>query len=104
MELHAILNRTCVITLDPMEEIVKESTNLDFIICDRPSEGVLEEGIDLSEDEPEPLYEPKLDLTELLMQQVSLAMSLYPRKENASAPVEIMTQKEESPFAILKKK
>ena len=97
--LEAILQRICVISLEMMDEAIREAIELDFIVLDSLED---EEEIDLDEESPEPLIDKKLDLKELIIQQLSLEMDDFPRKEGAELPEEKLTQKESSPFDILK--
>lgn len=96
----AALSRVCVVTLAPLAETVDEAFELRFTPA-----GASDDGADLTvdEDAPEPLEGDSLDLAEILVQQLALAMSPYPRRPDARfEPAEFGESLEKSPFAVLK--
>lgn len=100
----AKLTRECVVSLETMKEDVADEFRVEFdrTAKNRDDEALLEEGVDLLA-EPEPLAGDILDVGELLIQQLSLAMAPFPRKPGAKSLVEIYGHQEEpSPFAVLK--
>lgn len=72
--LGATLQRLCVASLEPMEETVSEAFEIRFSTDAEP-------GGDIDVDAPEPFPEEGLDLAEILVQQLALAMAPYPHKE-----------------------
>ena len=95
-EIAADLTRECVASLEPMHETVAESFEIDFSRIPPETE---EEDLDA----PEYLDGASLDLGELLVQQLSLAMDPFPRKEGAQSLAEAYAPQEKvSPFAALK--
>lgn len=96
----AVLRRDCVITLDPIEEHIAESFDIRFA-RGVPQDAEIE--LDLDEEWIEPLAGDTLDLADILVQQVALAMAPYPRKDGVEAPASLRPSAEEvSPFAVLK--
>ncbi|WP_428408352.1 YceD family protein [Hyphococcus sp.] len=96
-EITAELTRECVASLEPMLETIAESFEMDF--SRTPPETEEEEDLDA----PEYFEGTALDLGELLVQQLSLAMDPFPRKEGAKSLAETYAPEEKvSPFAGLK--
>ncbi len=96
-DIAAELTRECVATLEPMQERVAESFEIDFSRI--PPEPEEEEDLDA----PEYFEGTSLDLGELLVQQLSLAMDPFPRREGAPSLAETYAPEEKvSPFAGLK--
>lgn len=96
----AVLGRQCVVTLEPIEERIAERFSIRFA---RGSELEPEIELDLDEDWTEPLTGDMLDVADILVQQIALAMDPYPRKPGAEAPASLRPSAEEvSPFAALK--
>jgi uncharacterized metal-binding protein YceD (DUF177 family) len=96
----ARLARQCVVTLEPMEERIAEKFAIRFA---RESDAASEVELDLDDEWTEPLSGDTLDLADILVQQVALAMDPYPRKPGAEAPAELRPSPEQvSPFAALK--
>ncbi len=100
--LNARLTRQCVVTLEPMEEAVKD----EFAIRYEPTEnGDLDE--DAREDDEDILIEPmegeSLFLGEVLIQQLAVSMAAHPRSTDADALLAKYGRDEAaSPFAALK--
>lgn len=96
----AAVTRECVASLEPFDEIIAESFSLTF------SRGAAASGeIEIDEGTPEPLEGETLDLGEILIQQLSLAMDPYPRKPGAGSLAQAYAPADRvSPFADLKTK
>lgn len=96
--IEAELTRECVASLESMQERVAEEFDLDFLReAPEPEDG--EEGWET----PEVHEGDRLDLGELLVQQLSLAMDPFPRKEGVESLAETYAPKGTvSPFAGLK--
>ncbi len=96
----AAMRRACVVTLDPIDERIDETFSIRFA---RESDTAAEIELDLEEDWTEPLDGESLDVADILVQQVALAMDPYPRKPGAEAPAALKPSPEQvSPFAVLK--
>jgi len=93
----ARLTRECVVSLEEIAEDVDERFDIHFVRRETASETDDEE---LSLDAPEVHSNPVFDVGELLIQQLSLAMAPFPKKQGASGLTsEFATQEEASPFA-----
>lgn len=92
--LKAQVSQTCVLTLDPVQDWIEEEFEACYADPEqavlfvrekarRASGQVEEEGMSiLSEfDDPEPLYNGQLDLADLVVQYLSLAINPYPKLE-----------------------
>jgi uncharacterized metal-binding protein YceD (DUF177 family) len=95
----AELGRICGVSLEPMRERIDERFEVEYRIG---SQGDLEGEVEADLDAPEPLTASKLDLGEVLVEQLVLAMSPHPRIEDASPPKDPGAGKETSPFDVLK--
>ena len=103
--LNALVVRRCVASLQLMEEPVSEDFRLRLvreISDDAPdplNDDDLEEDVDLA-----PLH--AINLADLSIQQLALAMTPYPRKEDAAGDQQVEETygdaEEPSPFAVLK--
>ncbi|MEZ5897509.1 MAG: hypothetical protein R3C40_05350 [Parvularculaceae bacterium] len=100
--LTAHLTRQCVVTLEPMQEIVTD----EFAIRYEPAEdgGLDDEMRDDGEDLlVEPMESESLSLGEILIQQIAVSMSAHPRSTDADALLaEFGRDEAASPFAALK--
>lgn len=93
----ARLTRECVVTLEEIAEEVEESFEIDFV---RRAAALETDDEEISLDSPEVHTDPIFDVGEVLIQQLSLAMAPFPKKQGASGlPAEFATQEETSPFA-----
>jgi len=79
--LEAALTRECVVSLEPLDEVIAENFAISFSAIDAAAVGGAE--LDLEPDALEPLPEGGIDLGEVLVQQLALAMEPYPRKDDA---------------------
>lgn len=96
--IEAVLTRECVASLEPMQESVSEEFDIDFL-REPPDEAGEEDDLEA----PEVHEGSRLDLGELLVQQLSLAMDPFPRKEGVESLAEAYAPPEKvSPFAGLK--
>ena len=96
----AELVRECVASLEEMDEAVDEAFELEFLREEDPEQ--LQDGRE--EWELPEVHEGEIfDVGELLVQQLSLAMDPFPRKEGARSLAEDYgVEAESSPFAVLK--
>ncbi|WP_375204130.1 YceD family protein [Hyphococcus sp.] len=98
-DIKAALTRECVASLESMTETIAEPFEVQFTRVPPEDDGAEEEDLDA----PEYLDGAALDLGELLVQQLSLAMDPFPRKEGAESLAEAYAPAENvSPFAVLK--
>lgn len=96
--LESELTRVCVASLEEMQERAAESFDIDFL-----REAPETESLDLDLDAPGVHEGDRFDLGELLVQQLSLAMDPFPRKQGAQSLAAAYAPKETvSPFAALK--
>jgi len=78
--LHADVVQSCVVSLNPVPEVVDEDFTIVF--TDEPMEEAA--GISVDDDrEPLDFVDGKLDLGEMVAQQLSLTLNPYPRDEDA---------------------
>lgn len=101
----ATLERECVASLEPMIEPVNEAFAIDFLRMSAQGPGREETGPADEDfwDSPEIHESDQMDLGELLVQQLSLAMSQFPRKDGAPSLLETYGPSESaSPFAELR--
>lgn len=81
---YAELSQECVVTLDPVEEEVRDSFELlmapDYVLKKR---GVMPTGDYEETDAPEPIEDGVIDLGEIAVQFLAMAINPYPRKEGA---------------------
>lgn len=79
------VQQTCVVTLDPVEELVDEAFQARFLPPRRTrgDHAASEIVIDALEDEdpPEPMVGNRFDLAGLAVEHLALALDPYPRKE-----------------------
>ncbi len=105
--LEAKVEQTCVVSLQPMDVAVDECFTRVFDPDVRPS-GEFDETIDLDldgEDPPEALVDDKIDLGEMVAEQLGLSLDPYPRLEGATVDPRHVAQEEprrDNPFAVLK--
>jgi uncharacterized metal-binding protein YceD (DUF177 family) len=98
--LDARLTRECVASLEIFDEHVADAFT---IVFQRDVASAPGAEIEISEDSPEPLEGEVIDLVEILIQQLSLAMDPYPRKPGAASLAENYALPEpDSPFRGLK--
>jgi uncharacterized metal-binding protein YceD (DUF177 family) len=98
-DVRALLTRECVASLEPVREDIAEAFEIHFTRQAPEREG--EEEADL--DAPEVHEGDVIDLGELLVQQLALAMDPFPRKEGAPGLAETYGGDAHiSPFAALK--
>ena len=97
--LEAELGRTCVVSLEPLREVINENFALVYTTAEL-DEVVGEHEADL--DAPEPIEGDIFDAGQAVLEQLVLAMSAHPRKEDAQPPEDPGQGKESSPFDVLK--
>ncbi len=97
--LDAALTRICVASLEEMSETVDESFEIEFF---RTAPARTDADANEAWEQPEVHEGDTLDLGELLVQQLALAMAQFPRKPDAASLAEKYGRaKARSPFAAL---
>lgn len=102
----AHLTQPCVVTLEPVEEDVEEDFELRFTRqVSKPTHDI---EIDQGDDPPDELTGDVLDLGEVVVEQLALAMNPYPRAAGAKFNAHVYGEPEPetakiSPFAALSK-
>jgi len=100
-ELEADIERICVASLDKISETIKESFRVEFL--ENPDTTKDGEDIIFDDKDWEKLENHEIDLGDFLIQQISLAMSPYPRKDGATnLSDEYGKVGDVSPFSVLK--
>ncbi len=101
------VTQTCVVTLDPVDQVVDEDIDLRFLpaaMIEKPGEEIEIDALD--EDPPEPLPEGQLDLGQIVGEHLALGLDPYPRAPGAAfaeaAPEPDAEPERPSPFAALK--
>lgn len=99
--LDAALTRVCVVSLEPMDEVINEDFDISYSTSGAPPEGAIE--LDLDPDAVEPLPEAGVDLGDILIEQLALAIDPYPRQEGAPSLAKAYgATPEASPFSALR--
>jgi uncharacterized metal-binding protein YceD (DUF177 family) len=103
----ADVTQSCVVTLEPVQAHIEGDFERHFLpgVEVNPSEGKIPEiHVDAeSEDPPEPLGR-EIDVGEIIVEELSLALDPYPRKPGVEFAAEQETVvKPDSPFAVLAK-
>lgn len=96
--LDAELERICGVTLEPMTETIGEDFEVLYSTEILP---VAEDEISLEDEAPDYLEGNEIDLAGELIQQLSLAMAAWPRKDDAALVEGYEEKKLASPFAAL---
>lgn len=102
--LHAVLTRTCVVTLEPFETVVDEPVTMRFsehASADGAAEASVSHDAD-EEDLPDPIVNGRIDVGAVTAEFLSLGLDPYPRKAAGEFRYEEDTGKE-NPFAALAK-
>lgn len=119
-ELTAKLTQNCIVTAEPIEEEVKgdfegwfanttQAVSFEKVRRERLSQKEQEDLPIMDEsDDPEPIVEGKIDIGELVVQNLSLIMNPYPKKQGVRLGLETAEDQENddydysNPFAKLK--
>lgn len=98
----ARIGQTCVVTLEPIESLIDEPVDVEFLPgADAPETGHVVELADEDEEPPEPLINGTVDLGALAIEFLLLAIDPYPRKVGAEFAPPQPPEPEEHPFAGL---
>ena len=108
LEMAKILEQICVVTLDPIALDVADEFDILFVLSSDCPDGEDASLAAMSEDSPEPLATPEIDLGELVAQHLALALDPYPRRRGAVAEFDgeeaqnsELAPPADNPFAIL---
>lgn len=100
----ARFSQECVISLETVESDLDESLEAEF----GPAANEIDVSLALDEPEPvEPLVDGRIDLGELVVQHLAMALDPYPRKAGAKMPEfnqisdEYDNKSKDSPFSVL---
>lgn len=99
--LRARLERQCVASLEPMEEVVEEPFSVTF--TEEIPDVLPNDEVEADLDAPEPLHRGVLDLADVFLEQLVLAISPHPRKTDAEGLVDPRAGEKISPFDILER-
>jgi uncharacterized metal-binding protein YceD (DUF177 family) len=102
-EVKARVEQVCIVSLEAFPFDINETVDLRFIEADKlekPAKAEVERTLE-DEDPPDPIYDGVIDLGELAVEFVALALEPFPRKPGVELPVQLQITKEESPFAVL---
>jgi uncharacterized metal-binding protein YceD (DUF177 family) len=110
-EASARVTRTCVVTLEPFEVVIREPVDGFFEAVPpkgrrpaRAPEREVEVHVDTDEEPPEPLTDGCIDLGVLAAEFVALGLDPYPRKPDARFELSPdVAPAEASPFAVLER-
>jgi uncharacterized metal-binding protein YceD (DUF177 family) len=100
----ARIEQTCVVTLEPFEEILREDITQYFAGQNAPGPAAVTHSVEsLEEDEPDLISGGSIDLGELVAESLGLALDPYPRKPGAEFSSGAPDEKSppHSPFAAL---
>ncbi|WDI30651.1 DUF177 domain-containing protein [Hyphococcus flavus] len=105
----ATLIRECVASLEPMEEVIDESFDVEFARSSPDNlrkENEDGEAVYEGEDIPPEIHEGEIfDIGEFAVQQLALAMNPFPRMPGAQSLAEVYGREDNvSPFAVLAEK
>jgi uncharacterized metal-binding protein YceD (DUF177 family) len=102
----AKVGQTCVVTLEPIENVIDEEVDLIFAPADEiapESDADDDDGESAMPDAPEPIENGMIDLGRLATDVLYLAIDPYPRKQGAAfEPQVTAVDPEDHPFAALK--
>ena len=102
---HGELNQTCVVTLEPFPAAVEEEIDVRFAPRDERPRRATEEPetvVSMTDDEPDPIVDGKIDLGALAVEFFALGLDPYPRKPGASFTPPAAPEAEVTPFAALR--
>ncbi|MDA0339068.1 MAG: DUF177 domain-containing protein [Proteobacteria bacterium] len=102
--LNAKVTQACVVTLDPVHEVISEDVVVNLIPEPEGEDtGVLD--LDADEEDTEWLVDGTVDVAELAIQHLALLLDPYPRSESGAAAaaesIDGFEDRRESPFAVL---
>jgi uncharacterized metal-binding protein YceD (DUF177 family) len=102
-EVSATVGQICVVTLDPIENEVRESVDLVFAPMPSGTERDTERGLSKGEEPPEHLIDGIVDLGAIAIEFLILSIDPYPRKPGAVFGAASIGEDTAHPFADLAK-
>lgn len=103
-DFEASVVQTCVVSLEPFEETVRDNFTVVFSQEEGTSLKVNEIDLDMSqEDDVEPVENGRIDVGELTAEYLSLALDPFPHAPDAVFDARPVREKEENPFSVLEK-
>ena len=103
-EVSATVGQNCVVTLDPLDNDVKESVDIAFTPSSgtgASDDGDAEDVVALDMDDTEPLTGNTIDLGALAIEFMMLGIDHYPRKPGAALELPAVEDDTPHPFAAL---
>ena len=102
-EVSATVGQNCVVSLDPIDNEVKEEVNLVFAPPSVAFSGdqEIDEADLIDPGDPEPLTGDTIDLGALATEFLLLGIDPYPRKPDATFQIPAAEDKSANPFAVL---
>lgn len=105
--LHADVTQLCVVTLEPLHNVVEGSFATNYVPEEEASlPGEIEHEVDPDEEAPEPFHGDSIDVGEAVAQEFASMLDPYPRAPDARIESDYAGEAESrkpSPFAALEK-
>jgi uncharacterized metal-binding protein YceD (DUF177 family) len=102
-DVSATVGQTCVVTLEPVENEIRETVNLVFAPGVSAPASEVEDIVPGAEEPPEPLVDGAVDLGALAIEFLILGIDPYPRKPGAVFEDVSVGEATSHPFAALAK-
>lgn len=103
-DFEASVVQTCVVSLEPFEQHLRDSFTVVFSEEEGASLKVNEIDLDMTqEDDIEPVENGRIDVGELMAEYLSLALDPFPHRPDAVFDAEAVREKDENPFSVLEK-
>ncbi len=99
LDLSARVTHRCIVTLEPVEQMIEERAALILADASLPEP---DDWLDLDAPDWVPVSGAEIDVGKLLTDQLALALDPYPRKADATLP-DAAQEAPENPFARLKR-
>jgi uncharacterized metal-binding protein YceD (DUF177 family) len=96
VSLRACVTQVCAVSLEPFEAVIHEDCTIRFVPEKQQTPGEL----DPDDDDEVPFQGHAIDLGEATVEQLALALPIYPRKPDAESP-EAARADRANPFAVL---
>ncbi|HVG50979.1 MAG TPA: YceD family protein, partial [Xanthobacteraceae bacterium] len=102
-ELNGAVGQVCVVTLDPIDNVISEKMDVDFLPASAAAHArTLADAVgDDGDDPPELLVEGTVDLGALAVEFLILSLDPYPRKPGAEFVAPDAETTDSGPFAAL---
>ncbi|WP_416896731.1 MAG: YceD family protein [Minwuia sp.] len=102
-QLKAALEQACVVTLEPVGQMVDERISLHYTPATSVSASPTVIDIDDEDDPPEPMVDGRIDIGAAMAEHLALGLDPWPRRLDAEMPAEgtDTADARENPFAVL---